>query len=91
MANKLIKEIETFFDMFNVPIQSKPSAFNNMVRIKKYKVLVVEIEESDEIYIQRLKELFKVEQSFRNKQEIDRQARLLGYDLYLNKYIDKNE
>lgn len=52
-----------------------PDCFNSKVQIKKYKVTIEEIKEPDDIYIERLKTLYKISDNWHNRNAIQRFAK----------------
>ena len=73
------KEFEIFSDSLNIggitdkeQSMKEPSAFNCQTRVRRVKVTLEKIEESEEIIINRLKELYAKETNWHNKSSMDK-------------------
>jgi hypothetical protein len=63
---------ENFYELDNLERNNKePTAFNSTVRIKKYKITIELIEEPLERLKERLKELYKKETNWHNKEALN--------------------
>lgn len=84
MENKKI-EFETFRQISgyyqNQLILKDPSAFNGEVRIKKFKVTIEPIEEPNEVYCQRIQQLWDYCDNHHHWTPIQNVASQLGYTL----------
>lgn len=84
MENEKI-EFETFKELsFYNQMQmtlKEPSAFNREVRIKKFKVTIEPIEEPNEVYCQRVQQLWDYCDNHHNWTPIQKVAKELGYAL----------
>ena len=59
MKDNKIKDFTTYQPANISPSSvTKPSVFNGMCLVRKYRVIVVEVEESDEVIAQRLRHLW---------------------------------
>jgi len=78
-------EIETFKEVTNYTLgsllQSEPSVFNRMVRVKRYRVTIEEIKEPDEVIIDRLRKLWKENDNHHNREPLIVAAKKYGIDL----------
>ena len=78
-------EFETFREIGNYEVsnlkQSNPSSFNGHVRIHKFKVTVELIEESEEVYKERIQHLWDHCESRYQTLAIEQKARELNYTL----------
>ena len=61
--------------------QDKPSCFNGFVRVKKYKVIIEEIEESKEIIVARLQKLWDECANWHHHVPLKNAAKKIGYEL----------
>ena len=76
------KVIETFYPpRLSDMTQDSPSCFNGMIRIKKYRVTIEEIEESDEVMAQRLQDLWEHSRSWHDGADIQKEAKKRGVEL----------
>jgi len=66
---------------------NKPSVHNGTVKIKQYRLLAEEIEEPQEVYIDRLRTLYRTESLWSNKVTLNIYA-LKNYGLDLKKEIE---
>lgn len=85
MAKKMIEpkkiEFETYKDVmgsYSVSQlkQSEPSGIN-FLSYKKYKITIEEVEESKEVYIERLKDMLEKANTFRTKDSISNEIKKL--------------
>jgi hypothetical protein len=67
-----------------------PTSFNGDVRIKKYRVTIEEIVESDEVYIERIQDLWDTCDNMHHWTPIENVAKSLGYELK-NKFGNKRK
>ena len=88
-----MKEEKEEFELFNsnLPIwtidslkrRNEPSAVNQSVCVKRYKLTIKLIEEPREVLVKRCKELYKKEDNWLNKQSIDDYVKkLIGKRMY---------
>lgn len=81
----IVKDFETFrelsdYDVRNLTV-STPSAFNGEVNIKKYRVLVEEVVEDQEILQARFEELWRKTDNHHHYSPIQRAAKSYGINL----------
>lgn len=55
---------------------TEPKAFNGNVLVKRYKVTIEEIQEPDEVILERLKALYKNETNHYTRNDLERYARI---------------
>ena len=83
MQNKI--DFETFQPLSeysaNHLIQTEPTAFNGVVRIRKYRIRCEEVPESTEMLCNRLQELWDKCDNFHHWNPIKSEAKKLGYEL----------
>lgn len=60
---------------------NKPSCFNSVIRIAKYKITVEKIEEPIEILQARLQELWDTSENWHHGDALRRKAKELGFEL----------
>lgn len=79
-------EFETFREIgsyqINDLIQKNPSCFNSEIRVKKYKIIVEEIEEPDSIIRERIKKLWDECDNWHHWEPLKKYAK--KYNLELN-------
>jgi hypothetical protein len=61
--------------------QSKPSSFNALIRVKKYRVTIEEVQEPEDVIIDRLVELYKNADSYRERAAIEDYAEACGFNI----------
>jgi hypothetical protein len=80
-----ITQIETFFDseylLSQIASQDKPSCFNGMVKIKKYKVTKELIQEPIEVLQERLQSLWDHSNNYHDHLPLANMAKSLNYEL----------
>jgi len=59
--------------------EKEPSCFNSMVRIKKYRVTIEEVEEPKEVLCERLEKLWREADNWHNRKSLEDVAESLGY------------
>ena len=78
------KTIETFRNIGEYELlglhNTEPSAFNGLVRIKKFRITVEEIEEPREVYIERLQKLGEECDNYHHVQPLRSEALKLKYE-----------
>lgn len=80
---------ERFFEIEQLSHnRSKPSAFNSMVNIKKFKITVEEISETPEILKKRLQDLYNKEDNWHNKEALNQYSKRM-FGVIVND-LDKN-
>ena len=60
--------------------QDYPSCFNGMVRVKRYKVTIEEIEEPKEVLCERLEKLWCESDNYHDYEPLVEAAKQLGYE-----------
>lgn len=88
--DKILLEFETFksigsYDVSNM-VLSEPSASNGMVRVKKYRVAVTEVEEPDEVIIKRIHDLWEAKSEQHQYQTLLDAAKEYGVNLDRDKF-----
>jgi hypothetical protein len=69
----------TYYHTINDFLQEKPSCFNGIVRIKKYRVTIEEIDEPVETLTSRLEFLFRTSDNHHHYWPLTLTAEKLGY------------
>lgn len=81
--HSLTLSFETFkkFSFFeqNTMAQNQPSCFNGFVRFKKYKITIEEVEESDQVYAERLQKLWDDSDNHHDYEPLVKAAKSIGY------------
>ena len=76
---------ETFRNVGHYEISNlttdKPTSFNGDVRIKKYRITIEEVIESQEVYEQRVQELWDKCDNMHHFRPIQNTAKKIGYEL----------
>lgn len=88
MPDRITHQFETFRKLGNYEIrqhqQDEPSCFNSVVRVRRYRITVEEIDESKEVIQQRLIRLWEEGNNHHHMQPLLSIAK--GYGLDLRKY-----
>ena len=62
--------------------QKEPSCFNGIVRIRKYKITIEHVEESNEVLAERLQKLWDdANYNWHHYQPLQEEAKKIGYEL----------
>jgi len=76
---------ETFRDIGTYELMqlkdNEPSAFNGWVRVEKVKITIEPVEESKEVYAERLNKLWRESDNHHHYQPILKKARSMGIEL----------
>jgi hypothetical protein len=64
---------------YQLPISDKPSSFNGLVEVEKYRIIVEKIDEPKEIICERLEKLWITENNFHHYDPLSKKAEELGY------------
>jgi hypothetical protein len=64
--------------------QEEPSCFNGIVRIRKFKITIEEIEEPKEVLVERLRKLWRESDNMHHWKPLKNEAEKLGINLNLD-------
>lgn len=78
------KEIRSF-EIYNLT-QKKPSCFNSMVRVRRYKVTVELVDEPKEVIQARIQKLYDETTNMHYREPLKVEAKKYGFELK-NKYL----
>lgn len=85
------EEIITFQEPWNIREQKEPSCFNGGVRVRKIKITIEEVKESDEVINERLEKLWVGSTNWHDMEPLVKEAQKTNY-LFKGKFrsIDNN-
>ena len=80
------EETVTVFESFRKPdthefLQNEPSYFNGWLRLKKYKITIELIDEPNEVYQQRLQDIWDISNNNHSYWGVKSEAKKLGFEL----------